>query len=78
MILVLLVLLIPLIAQQFTDEVKWTLGDFIIGGMLLTGLSFTVDYVLLNHKGNVRKRLFVLLVIIIFVFVWVELAVGIF
>jgi len=35
-------LLIPLIAMQFTNEVDWTLSDFIIAGLLIygTGLSY--------------------------------------
>jgi peptidoglycan/LPS O-acetylase OafA/YrhL len=32
-----LILLIPLIAMQFTDEVKWTVFDFVFLGVLLFG-----------------------------------------
>ena len=33
------ILLVPLIAMQFTEEVKWTLTDFIIAGGLLSELD---------------------------------------
>ncbi|NBB87032.1 MAG: hypothetical protein GVY12_12570 [Bacteroidetes bacterium] len=32
-----LLLLLPLVAMQFTDEVHWTLGDFVVAGVLLFG-----------------------------------------
>ena len=39
-----LILLIPLIAMQFTDQVAWSLSDFLIAGALLlsTGLTFVL------------------------------------
>ena len=40
------ILAIPLIAMQFSDEVKWTLADFAIMGILLYGTGFTIEYVL--------------------------------
>ncbi|MGK7368692.1 MAG: hypothetical protein ACNS64_00650, partial [Candidatus Halalkalibacterium sp. M3_1C_030] len=41
-------LLIPLIAMQFTDEVVWTLSDFIFAGTLIFGTGLT--YKLLTKK----------------------------
>ncbi|MBO6523034.1 MAG: hypothetical protein JJ971_04350 [Balneolaceae bacterium] len=37
-------LLIPLIAMQFTEEVVWSLSDFVLAGILLfgTGLSYLI------------------------------------
>ena len=34
-----LVLLIPLIAMQFTDEVNWSGGDFVFAALLLLGVG---------------------------------------
>lgn len=43
-------LLIPLVAMQFTKEVVWTLSDFVIAGVLLFGAGLT--YVLVARLGS--------------------------
>jgi hypothetical protein len=43
-------LLIPLVAMQFTKEVVWTLSDFVIAGVLLFGAGLT--YVLVSRLGT--------------------------
>lgn len=43
-----LILLVPFLAMQFTDEVAWTLSDFVIAGTLLFGTGLT--YVLVARK----------------------------
>lgn len=70
-------LLIPLIAMQFTDEVVWTLSDFIFAGTLIFGTGLT--YKLLTKKtGDVIYRLAVGSALGIgFLLIWVNLAVGI-
>jgi len=71
-------LLIPLIAMQFTDEVNWTLGDFVVAGFLLFGTGFMLDMIF--RKVNTSKYRIVLYVLLLAVFllIWAELAVGIF
>src|ERR687895_1776065 len=34
-----LLLLLPLVAMQFTDEVNWTVADFVVAGALLFGVG---------------------------------------
>lgn len=71
------ILLMPLIAMQFTDEVNWTLFDFIVAGALLLGTGFMCDLVLRKVKNkNYRIALCLGLLIILFL-IWAELAVGI-
>ena len=71
-------LLIPLIAMQFTDEVNWTLFDFVVAGGLLFFTGLILDLVFRKTK-NVRNRVIISVVLlIVFLLVWVELAVGIF
>ena len=71
-------LLIPLIAMQFTDEVNWTALDFVIAGALLfvTGLIF--DLVMRKVKNTKYRIAILIIVILVFFLIWAELAVGIF
>nr|WP_237612875.1 hypothetical protein [Pedobacter glucosidilyticus] len=72
------ILLIPFIAMQFTSEVDWSLFDFILMGILLTGTGLLIELVIRKIKTN-PQRLIVLGVILLgFFLIWVELAVGIF
>lgn len=70
-------LLIPLIAMQFTAEVDWDATDFIVmGGLIFTAGSV---FVLIARQVNGKHRLpAALLVAAGFLYVWAELAVGIF
>ena len=71
-------LLIPLIAMQFTDEVNWTTSDFIIAGVLLFGAGLISEMVLRKIKDNNYKLALLALILIILILIWIELAVGIF
>lgn len=69
-------LLVPLVAMQFTGEVDWTLSDFVIAGVLLAGTGLA--YVLSTMKmSNPRSRLVIGAVLAVaLMLVWAELAVG--
>ncbi len=73
-----LVLSVPLLAMQFTDEVVWDLFDFFFAGSLLLGSSLV--YVLATrHVRSRRNRVIIgALVAAVLVLVWAELAVGVF
>lgn len=75
---VLVLLSIPFIAMFITDEVKWTVFDFVIMGALLTAVGFTIEFILRKIQTNKMRILLTLVVILIFGLVWLELAVGIF
>ncbi len=73
-----LLLLIPLIAMQFTEEVNWTLFDFVVIGILLLGTGLMCELVLrrvkkIGHRIAICGALLLALLII-----WAELAVGVF
>ncbi|ARS34414.1 hypothetical protein [Pontibacter actiniarum] len=73
-----LLLLIPFTAIQFTDEVVWTLFDFIVAGALLLGTGLLCELVLRKVKSaNYRIAIIAAALIVLFL-VWAELAVGIF
>ncbi len=73
-----LLLLIPFIAMQFTNEVNWSVSDFAIMGsiMLITGL--VCDLILKKVKSLKYRLLICSVVLILFLLLWAELAVGIF
>lgn len=72
------ILLIPFIAMQFTDEVNWTIRDFIVAAIILSGTGFLFEVVVRNVT-NTKYRLVLLLTILVgLVLLWAELAVGIF
>ena len=72
-----ILLLIPLIAMQFTDEVSWGIFDFVVAGTLLLGTGLLIDFVI-RKIPKVQHRIAISLVILaLLVLVWMELAVGI-
>ncbi|MGI9200409.1 MAG: hypothetical protein ACR2QL_05080 [Woeseiaceae bacterium] len=71
------ILLVPLIAMQFSAEVDWNAADFIIMGSMLFG--FASVFVLISRRVTSRPRVVVgVLIVMAFLFLWAELAVGIF
>ncbi|MEM7573932.1 MAG: hypothetical protein AAF433_13580 [Bacteroidota bacterium] len=72
-----LLLLVPLIAMQFTTEVNWSAMDFLLAGVLLVGVALAIDF--LWEKGcNGRQRgLLLTLLLLVFLLAWAELAVGV-
>ena len=73
----LVILSFPLITMQLTNEVNWTISDFLVMGILLFSTVFTIDFVLKKVK-TLKSRLIVIFAIVILLdLVWAELAVGI-
>ncbi|KQV51243.1 MULTISPECIES: hypothetical protein [unclassified Duganella] len=72
------ILLVPLIAMQFTDEVRWDWFDFLAAGMLLVVSGGS--YVLLANRmdNRVQKAVLAIALGIGLLAVWMELAVGVF
>lgn len=71
-------LLMPLIAMQFTSEVNWTLGDFVVMGILLLGTALTCEFVLRKFRKSAHRLIICGVILLLFLLVWAELAVGIF
>lgn len=71
-------LVIPLVAMQFTKEVDWTVSDFIIGGVLLFGTAGLIDMVLRKIKSSKSRFIISLIILAVLFLVWAELAVGVF
>jgi len=78
LIIIALLLLIPLIAMQFTDEVNWSVFDFVIAGILLFGAGLLCELALRKIKPF-KYRIVILAGILLVLFImWAELAVGLF
>lgn len=71
-------LLIPLLAMQFTNEVNWTVSDFLVAGVLLLGTGLLAELVIRKVK-NIRYRVVIVLgLLMVLLLIWADLAVGIF
>lgn len=70
------ILLIPLTAMQFSNEVVWTVSDFIVAGALLSGTGSL--FVLTARRIKKYRLLTGILFFTGLLYVWAELAVGIF
>lgn len=71
-----LILLVPLVAMQFTDEVNWSLADFAVAWVLLAGAGLTYKLATggadnLFYRAGAALALGVALLLI-----WINLAVG--
>lgn len=73
-----LLLLIPLIAMQFSSEVNWSFSDFVIAGILLFGTGLVCDWILTKVKTTKYRLLLFTGVLLVLALLWIELAVGIF
>jgi uncharacterized membrane protein SirB2 len=72
-----LVLLVPLTAMQFSPEVAWSGSDFVIMGLLvyLVGSLFIIGARRLPRR---HWRTLGIALGVLFVYLWAELAVGVF
>lgn len=61
-----------------TDEINWSAFDFFIMGSLLISLGIGIDFVRNRVKYLKTRVLYIGILVIIFVLIWAELAVGIF
>lgn len=73
-----LVLLVPLVAMQFSDDVVWTWFDFAAAGVLLFGTGAAAELVMRRTNSAVFKLAIGGAFILALAFVWAQLAVGIF
>lgn len=73
-----LVLLIPLIAMQFSDSWDWRLPDFIIIGLLLAGVGIGYQMIVTGAKNNSRLAALGIILAAVMILLWIEMAVGIF
>ena len=77
-LIVALLLLIPLIAMQFTNEMNWTPFDFAVMGALLLGTGLVCELII-RKVNKIEYRIAICgALLVALVLTWLELAVGIF
>mgnify|MGYP001086439556 FL=1 len=74
----LFLLLIPLIGTVVSDEVNWSLFDFVIMGILLILLGVVLNFVTTRSKNLKKQILYIGFIVLLFLAIWAELAVGVF
>jgi len=72
------ILAIPLVAMQFTNEVDWTLSDFVTAGILLLSTGLAIELVIRNLKTGMLRTIVLVVILLALFLIWAELAVGIF
>ena len=70
-------LLVPLVAMQFTREVMWTASDFIVFGAMLFGALGLYELAARNARGTAYRWAAGIAVAAGFSLVWINLAVGV-
>ena len=69
---------IPMVAMQFTNEVDWTLSDFVTAGILLLSTGLAIELVIRNLKAGALRTIVLVVILLVLFLIWAELAVGIF
>ena len=73
-----IILMVPLDAMQFTDEVRWTGHDFHAAGALLSGALLIYQLSGRFVSGRGQRFLLAGAILMIVMLLWAEGAVGIF
>ena len=71
-------MLIPLVSMAVSDAVQWSVFDFVIMAGLLFFLGLGLDLVRFYVTAVRLRWLLLVLVVLLFLLVWGELAVGLF
>ena len=71
-------LIIPLLGILLTNVVEWGVFDFLLMGSLLLVLGIAINLTLLNIKYFNKRIAIIFFIILLFLLIWVELAVGVF
>lgn len=72
-----LLLLLPLVAMQFTKEVNWTASDFIFAGVLLGSIGLGFELAVRRSGSSAYRVAASLALAATFLLVWINAAVGI-
>ncbi len=71
-------LLVPLVAMQFTSEVAWTALDFAVAGVLILSTGLIYEFAICRIADRRTRLAGAAALAALFLLVWAQLAVGIF
>lgn len=71
-------LLLPFLAMQLSAEVNWMWGDFLVMGLILAVVGLLFEGILRLVKQRRQRIILGVTILVLFLLVWAELAVGIF
>ena len=71
-------LAIPAIGMQFSDEVNWGPGDFVVIGGMLVLLIGAIEAAMVVSPDRRTRIIAMTAAVALFLLIWAELAVGIF
>lgn len=69
--------LLPLIAMQFTREVRWTASDFVFVAIMLGGTALLYEIAVLTRRSYAYRGGIALALAATFLLIWINGAVGI-
>jgi hypothetical protein len=78
MLAILGLLLLPLVGDLVSSEVHWSLFDYSVMALLLTVTGLIAILVYNRFKNSKLKFLYYVVIALIFVLIYIELAVGLF
>ncbi len=68
----------PMVAMQFTDQVRWDLADFAPSATLLLSLGIVVELSFLATQRSRTRAIMIGIPFAAIIMIWAEAAVGIF
>jgi hypothetical protein len=75
---VVVLLLIPLVAMQFSNEVNWSVFDFLVAGALLLSTGLLIELVIRKVTKRKHRILLFAIILLALLIIWIELSVGVF
>lgn len=75
---VVLLLSLPLVVMQVTDEVDWTASDFVVFGALLAVVCGAFELAMRLLATRAARIVADIVIVLAFLWLWAELAVGVF
>jgi hypothetical protein len=72
-----LILMVPLLAMQFTNEVDWSFSDFIAAGVLIVSVGLAYEFAVKRISNPTYKTAIGAALATVLLLIWSNLAVGI-